>query len=106
MKAVKISITGFVDNYQPGFVECRFHDALGKEHIMREKIPIITDKDLTANSKYPQDGLIACEIINVWNNSRGQRIITVDTSKPWGIESTEGITQFDLFVEQLTELSK
>jgi hypothetical protein len=104
LKAIKISITSFIDDHQPGFVECKFYDAYGKEHIIQDKVPIVTEKDLDANSKYTQDGVIACEIVKEWNDSKGQKIFTVNTSKPWGVDTIYGLTEFEVLEEQLTDL--
>lgn len=101
MKALKISITSFIDDHQPGFVECKFFDACGKEHIVQDKVPIVTEKDLDANSEYPRDGVIACEILKVWHDSNGQKILTIDTSKPWDVDTSDGLTEFDVFEEHL-----
>ena len=104
LKAIKVQIVKYISDHQPGFVECRFYDAMNKEHIVEEKVAVVTDKFLDANSEYPQDGIIACEIINEWKNRDGKIIITVDTSQPWAVETIEEITKFDLFEEQLTDL--
>ncbi|MCS3798758.1 hypothetical protein [Niastella sp. OAS944] len=63
MPSIKISINKFISDHQPGFVECSFTDAWGKLHIVEEKVPIVTDKDLNANSHYPQEGFIDCEVL-------------------------------------------
>jgi hypothetical protein len=104
LKAIKILITGFIVDHQPGFVECKFYDSLNKEHIVQDKVPIVTDKYLDANSEYPQDGKIACEIVKRCDDANGKKIFTVNTSKPWGVDTIEGLTEFDLFEEQLTDL--
>lgn len=101
MKAIKIQIIKFISDDQPGFVECRFYDAFGKEHIVQDKVPIVTEKLIDANSKYPKDGIIACEIVKHWKDTNGRTIFMVDTSKPWGIETIDGQTQFDIYEEQL-----
>lgn len=106
MKAIKISITSFIDNDQPGWVECKFHDAHGTEHIVHDKVPIVTTKYLNANSEYPQNGVIACEVVREWKDDNGKTVFTVDTSKPWVVETIEGIAQFDVFEEQLTEFKQ
>ncbi|OQP59494.1 hypothetical protein A3860_37280 [Niastella vici] len=103
MKAIKIQIVQFISGHQPGFVECRFYDVMNKEHIVQEKVLVVTQKNLDANSEYPQDGVIAYEIVSERKNAAGKTIVTLDTSKPWDIDTTEGLTQFDLFEEQLTE---
>jgi hypothetical protein len=106
LKAIKIQIIKFISDDQPGFVECRFYDAFGKEHIVQDKIPIVTEKRLDANSEYPQDGIIACEIVKEWKDTNGRTIFTVDTAKPWGVDSIDGQIQFDLYGTQLTVLER
>jgi len=103
MQAVKVTIDKFISNDQPGFVECSFTDAWGKKHIVQDKIPIVTDKDLDANSNYPQEGVIACEIIKEWRDKDGRLIFTVDTTRPWSVDTIEGLTQFDVLALQLIE---
>jgi len=46
-------IVRFVDEYQPGIVECEFADAEGRIHKIIEKIPIVTAADLWSDSAYP-----------------------------------------------------
>jgi hypothetical protein len=106
MFAIKIKITKFISDDQPGFVECTFIDANQKLHFVQDKVPIVTEKYLDANSEYPQDGIIACEIVKEWKDSNGQKIFTVNTSKPWGVDTVDGLTEFDMFEEQLTEFKR
>ena len=103
MIAVKVSIVKFISDHQPGFVECLLTDAWGKQHIVNEKIPIVTEKTLNASSNYPQEGVIACEIIRERKDKDGMSIFTVDTAKPWGVETIEGLNRFDVFAVQLVE---
>ncbi len=103
MKAIKIKITSFISDDQPGFVECKFYDALDNEHIVQDKVIIVTDMDLDANSEYPQDGIIACEIVKQWTDTNGKKIFTVNTTKPIHVDTIDGLTEFDLYEEQLTE---
>jgi hypothetical protein len=46
LKAIKIKITSFIDDHQPGFVECKFRDAWDKEHIAQDKASTVTEKYL------------------------------------------------------------
>jgi hypothetical protein len=71
---------------------------------LHEKVPIVTAEHLDRNSEYQKEGLVACEIIKEWKNKNEQTIYTV---RPilWGVETTEGLMEFDLFAEQLTELT-
>ena len=106
MKAFKISIVSFISNHQPGFVECKFYDAWGKEHTIQDKVPIVTDKYLDEKSDYPQDGTVACELIKKWTDKNGRELFTVTTNKPWSIDTIEGLSEFDLLKDQLTELQR
>jgi hypothetical protein len=93
MLVIKIKIIKFISEIQPDFVECIFIDAWNNLHFVQDKVHIVTKKYLDANSNYPQDGVIACEIVKEWKNSQGQKIFTVNTSKPWGVDTTDGLTQ-------------
>jgi hypothetical protein len=101
MPSIKVRIDKFISNDQPGFVECSFTDAWGKQHIVHEKVPVVTIKNLNANSIYPQEGIIACQVIKEWEDKDGRLIITVDTASPWDIDTTEGLKQFDLLALQI-----
>ena len=70
LKGIKISVISFIDNHQPGYVECIFCDAYGKEHVVQDKVPVVTKKDLDPNSEYPQEGAIAWEIVKEWHQRR------------------------------------
>jgi hypothetical protein len=106
LKAITIKITSFIDDGQPGWVECKFTDAWNKEHIVHDKVPIVSLEDLNATSKYPRDGLIACEIIKKWKDEDGRIIFTVTTEKPWAVYTIEDLTEFDVLDEQLIEFNQ
>ncbi len=105
MKAIKILITNFIDDHYPGFVQCKFYDAFGREHILEDKVPIFTDQYLDAKSVFPQDGVVACEILKEWSDKNGRTINFVNIAKPWGVKTIEGLTQFEVFEEELVDLS-
>ena len=104
MPELIVEIVRFVDGAQPGVVECVVTDAWGKAHAFIDKIPIFTTADLTERNSYPQPGVIACDVLKRWHDSDGREIATVDTLKPWGVESIEGRTQFDVPLSQLADL--
>ncbi len=106
MKAIRIKITSFISDDQPGFVECKFNDAWNKEHTVQDKVPIVTEKYLDANSDYPQDGVIACEIIAKWKDKDERTIYSVTTEKPWAVETIDGLKEFDILEEQLTKFNQ
>ena len=63
MNAVGIELRRYVDDSQPGFVECWLTDANGREWSFVEKVPVVSTEDLDVGSNYPRPGIIACEVI-------------------------------------------
>ena len=104
MIGIKVKITRFISYDQPGLVECKFRDAWNKEFTIEEKIPVVTKNYLDENSEYPQDGFVACERIKKWEDKDGRKIVTIDTEKPWGIETIDGLTQFDILQKDLLDV--
>lgn len=102
MTVIHVPIIRWVDSAIPGWVECLLIDASGRTWSIVDKLPVFThDATLDENSLYPQPGILACEIVNEKIDVRGRRILTVNTEKPWGIESTDGTTHFDVLQEQV-----
>ena len=104
MKAVEVSITRFVDEWQPGWVECILVDAMGKSHAFEEKVPMVTAEDLWSDSDYPRSGVIACEVEAEWEDESGRSVARIDTEGPWAVESTTGETHFVVLASQLVDL--
>ena len=94
MPSVAIQISRFVDEYQPGIVECVLVDAFGERHVFVDKAPVVSTENLGPTSSYPRPGAIACEVIVEWSNEDGQALSRVNTKRPCGVESTEGLTEF------------
>lgn len=103
MLGLKVTIERFTDEAQPGWVECRFSDAVGRSHIFEEKVPVVTQENLDATSPYPRSGIIACQVVGTRVTSEGREVIIVDTLQPWGIESNAGQTRFEVLREQVIE---
>jgi hypothetical protein len=104
MKAIVIEIIRLLSDDYPGFVECRFIDAWQKEHIIQEKIPVVSDRLLDEKCEYPVAGIVACELLRKWTDNEGRRLLKISTKKPWDIETVEGLNEFDLLEEHLIEL--
>lgn len=101
MTSVAIQIERFVDDYQPGIVECRLVDAQGQSHLFIEKAPIVSTEDLWSDSLYPQPGAIACEIEAEWIDDEGRNLVKINTENPWHVESTTGETHFITLASQI-----
>jgi hypothetical protein len=104
MTVLDVEIVRFVNPHQPGVVECSLTDAWGGEHRFIEKVPVVTSEDLTESSSYPRRGVIACGVVQRFLDPDGREIVTIDTMTPWGIESKEGHTQFDVAASMLIEI--
>lgn len=103
MPSVAIEITRFVDEYQPGIVECTLVDALGNTHSFVEKAPIVSDKDLWSTSTYPCLGEINCEIEEEWQDDDGRSLVRISTDQPWHVESTNGENKFVVLLSQMVQ---
>ena len=94
MDAITVSIVRFVDDEpQPGLVECELTDAFGNRHSFIEKTAIVSAENLSRDSRYPQTGVIACEVAAVWSDASGRSLARVRTDV-WGVESADGIRTF------------
>lgn len=89
-----VSIDRFVDEHQPGFVECSLMDANGTTHLFVEKIPVVAAEQLWKESNYPVPGFIACHIEEEVDGDNREGLVLVNTQLPRGIESTKGTTRF------------
>jgi hypothetical protein len=96
MPQLKVTITRFVDEGFPGFVECTFVDAQGETHCVIEKVPVITTDYLWTGSEYPREGRIACTVVARFVGAAGERLVRVDTELPYHIESERGETVFEV----------
>ena len=101
MPSLAVQIVRFVDEHQPGFIECQFQDAHGCVHVVVEKVPVITAEDLRANSTYPRPGAIACTVEKEYKDPAGRSLVTVSTELPWHVESSTGQTRFELLSWQV-----
>jgi hypothetical protein len=101
---VRAKITRWVDDQQPGFVECRFTDRFDREWTLVEKLPVVTDLNLRSDSQFPQPAFIACEIVSQGQDEAGRETADISTEKPWAIEALDGTTSFQMFASQLTKV--
>lgn len=78
-------------------------DITGQEHFFVDKVPMFTAAPLHQTSDFPLPGVLACTVIDSNKREDGHETIRIDTQTPWGINSKEGKTQFEVFSEQLSE---
>lgn len=98
---IRAEIIKWVSDDFPGVVECRFVDRFGREWVVVEKLPVLTDANLRSNSRFPQPALIACEVVARRQDDAGREITDITIETPWAIEATDGTTRFELYAEQL-----
>jgi hypothetical protein len=99
---LKAEIVAWLDDYQPGIVRCRFADRFGTEWFVDEKLPVVTAADLWPPFPFPQPAAIAAMLVAEGRDGAGRPVSTIDLSWPYGIETTDGRTTFDVFSEQLS----
>ena len=94
MHFISVQIVRFVDSHQPGWVECVFVDAACRSHGIIEKVPVVTTKDLDADSKYPTLGSVPREVPERYQDDTGQELVCVSTAVPADIETQERLSKF------------
>ena len=102
MLCLSVKIVRWVDDSQPGWVECELLDASGLVHKFIDKVPIVTCDDLDSTNEFPQPGQIACTVLAQWRDEQGRALSRVTTDKPHGVESTEGLSEFVVLSDQLS----
>jgi hypothetical protein len=102
MPEIVVAIVRITDEAFPGFVACELVDAHGRGHIFVDKVPVVSDQEISAATALPALGRLACEIESEWKDEAGRVLLRVDTSRPHGIESTTGDTIFELLGEQVS----
>ena len=95
MPEIQIEITRCVDEASPGFVEFELVDALGERHRFVDKVPVVTEQQLDASCSYPVTEWVQCEVIGEVEGASPGRL-RIDTSRPWGLESIEGRSEFEV----------
>ena len=97
-KELKVEIVRFVEECQPNIVEARFSDSDGRCHTFVDKSAIFsTDWSLDAATKYPQPGVVRCQVLAEWQVPDGPDLVRVTTE----IESTDGVSEFVVLANQV-----
>jgi hypothetical protein len=104
MIGIRVLITRYVsDEPQPGIVEFEFSDAHGRRRTFVDKTAIVSSDFLDARTRYPQPGVIACEVTARSLDDKGREIITVGTERPWCVEAVDGSMVFEVLPTSLIE---
>lgn len=105
MLAIAVRIVRWVSDDQPGIVECSLTDRFGRNWRFIEKLPVVSTLPLDGSSSYPSPGSIACHVVSRGRDGSGREFAEVDTELPWGIAAVEGTTCFQVFVDELVQLT-
>lgn len=118
MLGLRVSIVRWVDDHQPGWVECHLTDYWDQSWVFVEKAPVVSAEDLGPETTYPRPGVIACELVErsfdaIWFWDHDQHfsvvdcmIVVVSTAVPWGVVATTGETRFSVRPGQVVGLEK
>ncbi|HKO14310.1 MAG TPA: hypothetical protein VJV22_20235 [Acidobacteriaceae bacterium] len=98
MPSLRVQIVRFVDEHQPGFVECQFRDADGQMHSIIDKLPCFTSADLWSDSEYPQPGEVECRVLGV----PADGTVKITLAQPEAVEATDGRSEFVVAEGDLT----
>jgi hypothetical protein len=106
IRGLSVLIARYVDASQPGWVECQFHDAAGQLWKIVEKVPVVTDEEISDSTELPTHGIVHCVEISRRNDESGRQLVAIDTELPFDIEATDGTQNFEVLPDQLQELSQ
>jgi hypothetical protein len=99
MVDLSVQIVRFVEEHQPPIVEAKFCDSTGCFHTFIDKAAIFTaDWGLELTSKYPQPGVIRCDILARFQDPNGRELVRVRTE----VESAEGLSEFVVLASHFT----
>jgi hypothetical protein len=100
-----VEIVRFVMDHQPPIVACELFDASGRRHTFIDKVLVFSNETLDAESEYPQAGMIRCVVVEGWREITGQELVRVNTTVPFFIESTQGLSEFIVRQNQVSPFS-
>ena len=101
---VRAQMVRWVSDDNPGIVECTFTDSSGREWSIIEKAPVVSEANIFPDSQFPQPAFIGCEVLAWGRDHAGREIAEITTERPWGIESEDGTSTFQVYAEQLVGL--
>ena len=106
IRGLSVLIARYVDASQPGWVECHFHDAAGQLWKILEKVPVVTDQEISESTELPTHGIVHCVENSRHTHESGRQLVAIDTELPFYIEATDGTHNFEVLADQLQELSQ
>jgi hypothetical protein len=105
-RGLRVRIARFVDPHQPGWVECHFVDGAGRLWKIIEKVPVVSDDDISESTPLPVPGIVHCVEISRRTDEGGRELVTIDTELPFDIEATDGTHHFEVPAGQIQEVKQ
>lgn len=99
MAAIVATVTRLTASDFPGWVELQFSDAVGNQHVIVEKVPVLFAGDFD-EAALPMAVLLPCVVGCTRVDPVLGQVAEIDTSKPYGIESVDGRTRFEVLCSQ------
>lgn len=95
MAALLATVCRVADMNFPIWVELRFADASGNEHVVIEKVPVLFSGEFDI-ATLPTACAIPCSVLRTCADPVIGEVAEIDISEPYGIESIEGQTHFEV----------
>ena len=102
MNLVSVQIVECLSNEPPGFVAAQLADAYGEKHTFYDKAPVFGCDPFDDDFALPVAGWLGCEVVERFREA-GRDLATIDTERPWDIESTKGHYRFVVEAEAVAE---
>jgi hypothetical protein len=106
MRYLNIQIVRFLDERRPGLVVCEFTDAEGRCHTVEDRVPVFSDESVSARMAFPRPGIVRCEELQRWRDAKGRELVRVNTGRPDGVMSTEGLSEFTVLARLVSSASE
>ena len=94
MHYLSVQIVRQVDKRQPELVACEFMDAEGRCHTFEDRVPLFSDETAASVMAFPRPGIVRCEELQRWRDTKGRELVRVNTSKPDSLVTAEGLCEF------------
>jgi hypothetical protein len=103
---LNVQIVRLLGTGQPGWAACEFTDAEGRRHTLEDKIPSFSGEPAGAKMAFPRPGIVRCEELQRWRDAKGRELVRVSTSRPDGVVSTEGLSEFTVLARLVTSATE
>lgn len=102
-KAVKVTLTEFIEKEPPGLVKGELVDCKGKKWSLQGKPLMFTTQEIDAKSEFPLTGLLSCKIEAKRLDGTGKMVLLVDTAR-WVAEESEYGGYFEVYDTEVVDL--